>query len=89
MKQLFIRFWQWLLRVMHLAKQNVQQALGKTKKAVYNWRRGHVLWNSQLGTFRRNHPKIGRNDPCPCGSMRQSPRATDLPNKFKWCHGRS
>ncbi|HYR92244.1 MAG TPA: SEC-C metal-binding domain-containing protein [Terriglobia bacterium] len=28
--------------------------------------------------FRRNSPKIGRNDPCPCGNGR----------KFKLCHGR-
>jgi uncharacterized protein len=28
-------------------------------------------------TFRRNAPKVGRNDPCPCGSGR----------KYKRCHG--
>jgi preprotein translocase subunit SecA len=28
-------------------------------------------------TFRRNQPKIGRNDPCPCGSGK----------KYKHCHG--
>ncbi len=32
---------------------------------------------SQLGTYRRETPKVGRNDPCPCGSGR----------KFKDCHG--
>ena len=30
-------------------------------------------------TIRREQPKVGRNDPCPCGSGR----------KFKQCHGRS
>jgi uncharacterized protein len=30
-------------------------------------------------TFRRNMPKIGRNDPCPCGSGK----------KFKQCCGRT
>jgi preprotein translocase subunit SecA len=30
-------------------------------------------------TFRRDLPKVGRNEPCPCGSGR----------KFKHCHGRS
>ncbi|MDQ6964206.1 MAG: preprotein translocase subunit SecA [Mariprofundales bacterium] len=29
-------------------------------------------------TVRRNHPKVGRNDPCPCGSGK----------KYKQCHGR-
>jgi len=28
-------------------------------------------------TYRRQHPKVGRNDPCPCGSGK----------KFKKCHG--
>ena len=30
-------------------------------------------------TVRRETPKVGRNDPCPCGSGR----------KYKQCHGRS
>jgi len=30
-------------------------------------------------TVIRNHPKVGRNDPCPCGSGK----------KFKHCHGQS
>jgi uncharacterized protein YecA (UPF0149 family) len=30
-------------------------------------------------TFRRDAGKVGRNDPCPCGSGR----------KFKQCHGRA
>ncbi|MDX8401568.1 MAG: SEC-C metal-binding domain-containing protein, partial [Mariprofundaceae bacterium] len=29
-------------------------------------------------TFRRKQPKVGRNDPCPCGSGK----------KYKQCHGR-
>ncbi len=29
-------------------------------------------------TFQRQHPKVGRNDPCPCGSGK----------KYKQCHGR-
>lgn len=33
--------------------------------------------NVRAGTFRRPLPKIGRNDPCPCGSGR----------KYKKCHG--
>ena len=30
-----------------------------------------------LAPFRRETPKVGRNDPCPCGSGQ----------KFKKCHG--
>jgi len=30
----------------------------------------------QIGPFRRSEPKVGRNDPCPCGSGK----------KFKKCH---
>jgi uncharacterized protein YecA (UPF0149 family) len=29
-------------------------------------------------TIRREQPKVGRNDPCPCGSGK----------KYKQCHGR-
>ena len=29
-------------------------------------------------TIRRSVPKVGRNDPCPCGSGK----------KYKYCHGR-
>jgi uncharacterized protein YecA (UPF0149 family) len=29
-------------------------------------------------TVRRTTPKVGRNDPCPCGSGK----------KYKYCHGR-
>ena len=29
-------------------------------------------------TFVRNAPKVGRNDPCPCGSTK----------KYKQCHGK-
>ncbi len=32
---------------------------------------------SQARTFKRQQPKVGRNDPCPCGSGK----------KFKKCHG--
>lgn len=31
----------------------------------------------QVGTYRRQSPKVGRNDPCPCGSGQ----------KFKKCCG--
>ena len=33
---------------------------------------------AKIETIRREQPKVGRNDPCPCGSGK----------KFKQCHGR-
>jgi uncharacterized protein len=47
---------------------------------------GNVVWLTDLGRterlkvtqIKRTAPKVGRNDPCPCGSGR----------KFKLCHGR-
>jgi len=52
---------------------------------------GNELWASVIATYRygnalrrrpstvrREAPKIGRNDPCPCGSGK----------KFKNCHGK-
>jgi preprotein translocase subunit SecA len=32
----------------------------------------------EAATIVRSHPKVGRNDPCPCGSGK----------KYKHCHGR-
>ncbi|MGB0685034.1 MAG: SEC-C metal-binding domain-containing protein, partial [Planctomycetota bacterium] len=31
------------------------------------------------GTFTREQPKVGRNEPCPCGSGK----------KYKQCHGKA
>ncbi len=33
--------------------------------------------DARVRTIRRDEPKVGRNDPCPCGSGR----------KYKKCHG--
>ena len=48
-------------------------------------RRGHALHGlaawldfAPVEQYRRAAPKVGRNDPCPCGSGK----------KFKHCHGR-
>ncbi|MDP2325004.1 MAG: SEC-C metal-binding domain-containing protein [Gammaproteobacteria bacterium] len=38
---------------------------------------GHDHGVSGVETYRREMPKLGRNDPCHCGSGR----------KFKKCHG--
>ena len=51
-------------------------------KAVKKWMQKHpeVLQGGdtvKIETFRREEPKVGRNDPCPCGSGK----------KYKKCHG--
>ena len=45
------------------------------KAATYT---GRVAGGAEEGTVRRDRPKIGRNDPCWCGSGK----------KYKHCHGR-
>jgi len=47
---------------------------GKKPVEVLN---GGRLMPARVETFRREAPKVGRNDPCPCGSGK----------KFKKCHG--
>jgi preprotein translocase subunit SecA len=39
---------------------------------------GRVSEEADLATLRAAVPKVGRNDPCPCGSGK----------KYKQCHGR-
>ena len=57
-------------------RKNLQNAI------TPNVRELHAYWLerrsefSPVGTVRRNEPKIGRNDPCPCGSGK----------KFKKCY---
>jgi uncharacterized protein len=50
--------------------------------SIYRYFREHrspvLSSRNDISTFRRNRPKVGRNDPCPCGSGR----------KFKLCCGR-
>ncbi len=40
---------------------------------------GTVIWNSDTGSLRHTGKKLGRNDPCPCGSGK----------KYKHCCGRT
>ena len=50
--------------------------------ALFAREEGRWVYTGQLGgpgkTVRRETPKVGRNDPCPCGSGK----------KFKQCHGK-
>lgn len=42
------------------------------------WRRSPVKWPSRTSSTTRATTKVGRNDPCPCGSGK----------KYKYCCGR-
>ena len=35
------------------------------------------LWSADYGTFTRDTPKVGRNDPCPCGSGKKFKKCCD------------
>jgi len=80
--------WSWFKSQKSLSEisRNVKDKLKKPfDKKSYEWYRGKLIWDSRYGTYRRRSPKIGRNAPCPCGTMRQAPRDIQLRNKYKWC----
>lgn len=53
-------------------------------------RAGRLVWDcTKLGTFKRPWKKIGRNDICPCGRMRDLPRDITKQMKYKFCCGRN
>jgi preprotein translocase subunit SecA len=54
------------------AKQQVQGATGSNPMAAASQA------GKQVQTIKRDQPKVGRNDPCPCGSGK----------KYKKCHGK-
>ena len=54
-----------------------QQRSGRRARRAATYT-GRVAGGSEEGTVRREQPKVGRNEPCPCGSGK----------KYKQCHGR-
>lgn len=80
--------------VIQTVKKSVKSAIEKGIKKFPNHeqfrysKHGKVYWDSKTDTYRRRGPKIGRNDNCPCGAMRTSPRNESLPAKFKHCCGK-
>ena len=48
------------------------------QKTPVTYSRGEEEVNEAHHTYKREQPKVGRNDPCPCGSGK----------KYKQCHGR-
>ncbi|MCR5172092.1 MAG: preprotein translocase subunit SecA [Treponema sp.] len=63
------------------AQQTQQQASSNFNSYSSRQAAGRVMAGARQGdniTVRRTMPKVGRNDPCPCGSGK----------KYKQCHGR-
>jgi len=85
------QFVQYLFRlqpVVREAEGEVAEAEGRRAPAALPSRRARNVnysygaaasggQDAKVETFQRNQPKVGRNDPCPCGSGK----------KYKKCHG--
>jgi hypothetical protein len=57
----------------------LQNEWQSTPRAAFNGKTpGEMLAQEKVKTFRREEPRVGRNDPCPCGSGK----------KYKKCCGR-
>ena len=62
-----------------VARHNSAQMFGQTgTRQPTATRAATTLPSAERQTTRRIQPKVGRNDPCPCGSGK----------KYKFCHGR-
>ena len=59
------------------SKQDLNQP-SETQKGMQQAASGDTRTRQPMAPIRNEGPKIGRNDPCPCGSGK----------KFKNCHGR-
>ncbi len=61
------------------AEQPVQMPVSEPQPADVNYSHSVVQEEAEdPQPYKRSHPKVGRNDPCPCGSGK----------KYKQCHGR-
>ena len=72
-----------LYRVSITTEEDIKLAEEKENNQKMNYKHPLVSESNQNKTptdkpFIRNKPKIGRNEPCPCGSGK----------KYKQCHGR-
>jgi preprotein translocase subunit SecA len=60
----------------HAARRQSAKLIGAAAQA--RAATGGASADAKIETVRRDKPKVGRNDPCPCGSGK----------KYKKCHGR-
>jgi uncharacterized protein len=58
--------------------ENIDTAIRRLVDAIVDLWDATAAQRYAVATIRRKTPKVGRNDPCPCGSGK----------KFKACHGR-
>ena len=71
-------------KIMELAKKMLKDGVDiKSEKAVKKWIKEHpeavgAEGQARVETFKREEPKVGRNDPCTCGSGK----------KYKKCCGK-
>ena len=72
-------------KITSLAKKMLKDGVNlKSEKQIKNWLKEHPgeaqggAGEGKVETFRRTEPKVGRNDPCPCGSG----------EKYKKCCGK-
>ncbi|QIZ78541.1 preprotein translocase subunit SecA [Ferrimonas lipolytica] len=65
---------------MEAKRRREEEALARQRAFEHQQAQEHLATEGQLGqeTQTREGPKVGRNDPCPCGSGK----------KFKQCHGK-
>lgn len=72
-------------KILDLAKRMVADGVDlKSEKQIKSWLKNHPEMTYGAGapkieTFRREEPKVGRNDACPCGSGQ----------KYKKCCGKA
>jgi uncharacterized protein len=59
-------------------RERVRDSAQRLDEAVMRLRDYWAIVRAPPATLRREAPKVGRNDPCPCGSGK----------KFKQCHGK-
>lgn len=64
--------------VRNTPRQEFEQSLQKAYQRACEDEKGHAYVYDGYETYRRIQPKVGRNDPCPCGSGK----------KYKKCCGR-
>jgi preprotein translocase subunit SecA len=72
----------WLNKSVETAQKRVEQRNYLIRKRSLEYddvmnKQREVVYGFRNVTVRREVPKVGRNDPCPCGSGK----------KFKHCHG--
>ena len=72
-------FWLWL-RSFFIRKEMHRSVQEKKKR-----KKQKFWWDSSNGTYRRRSPKIGRNAPCPCGTMREEPCDITKCKNYKRC----